>query len=75
MATLHAMGAPRQDRAAQVASHQTRLQKIVLAWDYLRIVTDSKVCIHALHALQLSPAVTAVPSLRTMDCVDFVSFL
>lgn len=36
------MGAARQDRAAQVASHHTRLQKSVLAWDYIRIVTEDK---------------------------------
>nr|PNR52158.1 hypothetical protein PHYPA_008532 [Physcomitrium patens] len=38
----NAMGAARQDRAAQVASHHTRLQKSVLAWDYIRIVTEDK---------------------------------
>ncbi|KAG0597404.1 hypothetical protein M758_UG335400 [Ceratodon purpureus] len=42
MTMANAMGGPRADRAAQVASHQTRLQKLVLAWDYLRIVTDSR---------------------------------
>jgi hypothetical protein len=31
------------DRAAQVASHQTRLQKIVLSWDYLRLLAQAKV--------------------------------
>jgi hypothetical protein len=33
----------KEDRAAQVASHQTRFQKIVLSWDYPRLLARSKV--------------------------------
>lgn len=29
--------------AAEVASHQTRMQKIVLSWDYLQMLSMSKV--------------------------------
>ncbi|KAH8968929.1 hypothetical protein BDL97_02G009000 [Sphagnum fallax] len=33
----------KEDRAAQVASHQTRFQKIVLGWDYPRLLARSKI--------------------------------
>jgi hypothetical protein len=33
----------KEDRAAQVASHQTRFQKIVLSWDYPRLLARSKI--------------------------------